>query len=37
MSAMPSREAISAALSGSCSTLDEDILEYLVNGLLESA
>ena len=37
MAATPSREAIGAALSGGCSTLDEEIVEYLVNGVLESA
>ncbi len=37
MAAMPSREAIGAALSGGCGTLDEEIVEYLVNGVLESA
>lgn len=34
---MPPREAISDALTTSCATLDEDIVEYLVNVVLESA
>ena len=34
---MPSREAISDALTTSCATLDEDVVQYLVNVVLESA